>query len=209
MASAGASQVCDRDFAAPLWLLAARRDTHDIALDFYFEESADLEPVVRMASARSLMLIASPSYFRSFEPILRTLRASKDMPFQQELVACESVKSSFLLPDRPMNAGIVFEEPPEVSQVRKLSSESLEKPCTCLKMAIDAPPGPQDDVQVLGVSADVAGKTWSVNMETTKVDMNGEAVTYRLMKQPRSQALFHIMKRGTSVWCRNACECLG
>ena len=64
-------------------------------------------------------------------------------------------------------------------------------------------------MQVLGVSADVAGKTWSVNMETSKVDMNGEAVTYRLMKQPRLQALFHIMKRGTSAWCRNACECLG
>ena len=52
-----------------------------------------------MASARSLILIASPSYFRSFEPILRTLRTSEEMPFQKELVDCESVPSSFMLPD--------------------------------------------------------------------------------------------------------------
>ena len=42
---------------------------------------------------------------------------------------------------------------------------------------------PQDDVQVLGVSALVAGKTWPVKTETTSVAVEGEASSHGFREQ--------------------------
>ena len=76
--------VCDDDFDSPVWALAARRDLDraeaTVALDLYAtaQKSEEASQVARLWKARKIVLVASSSYFRSFEPVLRRLQAAEE-----------------------------------------------------------------------------------------------------------------------------------
>ncbi|CAK9052475.1 unnamed protein product [Durusdinium trenchii] len=122
--------VCDQDFSDPIWLLAARRDLKhsEVALEFYDGDGGGhrsgsggqlTSALARLASARQLTLIASPTYFRSFEPVLQSLKTweTVGLPFEKELVECQHVERCSMLSDQRVQRGLIFEDKPLIEEV--------------------------------------------------------------------------------------------
>eukprot|EP00439_Symbiodinium_sp_Y106_P009193 s3245_g1.t1 len=93
--------ICDNAVSQPIWMLVACRDvkSRTVALGLYSAGEDDTSRLARMWDAGKLMLIASTTYFRSLEPVLRRLQDAQQVgfPFKEELVYCQTT------PRRPSN----------------------------------------------------------------------------------------------------------
>ncbi|CAE7822084.1 ZNFX1 [Symbiodinium sp. CCMP2592] len=93
--------ISDNAVSQPIWMLVACRDVKNrtVALGLYSAGEDDTTRLARMWDAGKLMLIASTTYFRSLEPVLRRLQDAEQVgfPFKEELVYCQTT------PRRPSN----------------------------------------------------------------------------------------------------------
>ncbi|CAJ1404526.1 unnamed protein product [Effrenium voratum] len=143
--------VCGGDFSVPLWLLAAKRspDGREVVLDIYSEHLEDEASLLaRLWSASSLTLVASPTYFRSFEPVLKALKTAETvgLPFQKELVRCQGTSGSSCLhlADRPVDRSLIFQD---------------QAPCVT------------ESHQLVGLSDEVLGKSWTFGTEAAPTEI--------------------------------------
>ena len=86
----------------------------EVALEFY-DASDEALLISKLFNSRQMTLIASPTYFRSYEPVLQSLKTweSVGLPFQKELVDCESVEVG-LLSDRAVRHDLIFGNRPDL-----------------------------------------------------------------------------------------------
>ena len=146
--------VCNEDFDHPIWMLAARRELNRsngiVALDFYVDArsspqaSMEASQVASVWNATKLTLIASPTYFRSFEPILRRLQATEEvgLPFQEELVHCKTAEK------RPLSL---------------CAADAVDR------SLVFSGPGLHSDVsyQLVGTTAPTEMRAWALSKQTT------------------------------------------
>ncbi|CAK8999471.1 NFX1-type zinc finger-containing protein 1 [Durusdinium trenchii] len=205
-------KVCDQDFSDPIWLLAARRDLKhsEVALEFYDGDGGGhrsgsggqlTSALARLASARQLTLIASPTYFRSFEPVLQSLKTweTVGLPFEKELVECQHVERCSMLSDQRVQRGLIFEDKPLIEEEAcQVSSEDLDDdsmlidlPHRLAKTKSSATKTLPMMYQVVGISADAIGLSWPL-MENvqTEVEVEGEVLFEVTWKGP-SEGIWH------------------
>eukprot|EP00435_Cladocopium_sp_Y103_P053980 s593_g17.t1 len=190
--------VCDEDFTDPIWLLAARRDLNrsEVALEFYLSDISKDEAllVARLCNSRQMILIASPTYFRSFEPVLQSLKTweAVGLPFHKELVECEPVEDCGMLSDRIVDRDLIFfksvrTDPivPNLEEDKDDDNVMLVDLPQHLAATSDAAAPP---MQLIGVSTAALGLSWVLQCgkAKTEVKFQGEALFDIIWQSSRS-----------------------